>query len=611
LRLVGGWRPFAIRTEPTVTVVTSKGSLPNPSRRDLIAGGAALIGAAHFLSDTIPTAQAAEPVVPPDRPPGGYNILFILVDQEHFFPSWPFPVPAREWIKAKGITFTNHQGASCVCSPARSTIYTGLHIQHTGIFDNAGAVWQADLSTDIKTIGHRMAALGYHAAYQGKWHLSGNLGDIDHAIDAPLADYRAIIQSYGFQDFFGLGDIVDTTLGGFQYDETTAAFATRWFRTQGQDLRAEGKPWFLAVNFVNPHDVMYVNSDLPGETVQGRASAIPIARPPADALYQAEWDVPLPATRGQPFDAPGRPRGQKIYQAVQDVLVGAWPDEDRRWRLLRNYYYNCIRDCDRQVARVLDALRDNDLDRNTIIVFTADHGELGGNHQMRGKGNCAYWQQNHVPLMIVHPAYPGGVSCQAVTSQIDLAPTLLALTGADNQARAQAAAGLPGRDFSPLMAAPQTAAVDALRPAALFNYDMLTFQDATWARLTEDYLRSPASAADKDAVLIKNPPDFRNRCAIRSVFDGRYRFSRYFAPVDFNTPTTWEDLVAHNDLELYDLVADPEETRNLAAGPAADKALIMAMNAKLNGRLAEEVGVDDGRFLPIRDGKWVLPPSRS
>ena len=161
--------------------------------------------------------------------------------------------------------------------------------------------------------------------------------------------------------------------------------------------------------------------------------------------------MPLPSTRRQSFDAPGRPRGQKIYQEVQDVLVGAWPDEDRRWRLLRNYYYNCIRDCDQQVVRVLDLLKANGMDKNTIIVFTADHGELGGNHQMRGKGNCAYRQQNHLPLMIVHPAYPGSKICQAVTSQIDLAPTLLALTGADPAALQQAGAGLKGRSFSRLV----------------------------------------------------------------------------------------------------------------------------------------------------------------
>ena len=110
--------------------------------------------------------------------------------------------------------------------------------------------------------------------------------------------------------------------------------------------------------------------------------------------------------------------------------------------------------------------------------------------------------------------------------------------------------------------------------------------------------------ATKKRELLAIEPDFHDRCAIRSVFDGRYRFSRYFAPLDFNTPATFETLTAHNDLELYDLQEDPEEVRNLAA---SDRDLVMAMNAKLNERIAEEVGEDDGAFLPIRDGKWHFP----
>jgi arylsulfatase A-like enzyme len=589
------------------------GDRRNPSRRALMTSGAALLGAATLRPEVVAVAQPAVPAAPtiaPEAPPGGYNILFILVDQEHFFERWPMPVPGREWIKQNGITFTNHQAASCVCSPARSTIYTGRHIQHTRIFDNANSLWQADMSTQVKTIGHRMAALGYHASYQGKWHLSYNLDQVKEAIDAPFADYRKIIESYGFEDFFGVGDINDTTLGGYTYDETTTAFVIRWLRTKGEALRAAGKPWYLAVNFVNPHDVMFVNSDLPDQAVQGKFHSMPIARPPADEIYRATWDeVPLPATRGQSFDAPGRPRGQKIYQGVQDVLVGAWPDEDRRWRLLRNYYYNCIRDCDQEVVRVLDSLKANGMDKNTIIVFTADHGELGGNHQMRGKGNCTYRQQNHLPLMIVHPAYPGGKACKAVTSQVDLAPTLLALTGADPAVLQKAGTDLAGRSFAALLGAPDKAAFDSLRPASLFNYNMLSFQDAKWARKMEDWMRnSKTPLAGKIKEMIKVEPDFHDRCAIRSVFDGRYRFSRYFSPLDFNTPTIYETLTAKNDLELYDLQEDAEEVHNLAAGPNASRDLVMAMNAKLNGRIAEEVGDDNGGFLPIRNGKWFFPP---
>ena len=138
---------------------------------------------------------------------------------------------------------------------------------------------------------------------------------------------------------------------------------------------------------------------------------------------------------------------------------------------------------------------------------------------------------------------------------------------------------------------------------------MLSFQDAQMGaedgRTICGTPRRPL--AEKLKELIKIEPDFHDRCAIRSAFDGRYRFSRYFAPLDFNTPTTYEDLIAHNDLELYDLQEDPEEVDNLAPGKANGD-LIMAMNAKLNERIAEEVGDDDGRFLPIRDGKWFFPP---
>ncbi|MFG1201704.1 sulfatase-like hydrolase/transferase [Xanthobacter aminoxidans] len=590
--------------------------LENPGRRGLLGTGAALLGA-QLLPGVAsaaqePPARTTVPATqPPASPPAGYNILFILVDQEHFFDRWPFPVPGREWIKANGISFLNHQAASCVCSPARSTVYTGLHIQHTKIFDNANSPWQADMSTDIKTIGHRLATLGYHAAYQGKWHLSMNLDTVDDAVDAPMAQYRKIIESYGFQDFFGFGDLTDTTLGGYNYDGATTAFATRWLRTKALELKQAGTPWFLAVNFVNPHDVMYIDSDLPGETVQGKYSAMRIARPPKNELYAATWDdVPLPATRSQSFDAPGRPAAQKIYQSVQDVLVGQWPDEDRRWRVLRDYYFNCIRDCDRQVVALLDALRASGQAERTIVVFTADHGELGGAHQMRGKGNSTYREQNHLPLIVVHPAYPGGRAAQAVTSQIDLAPTLVALTGAAPEARKAAAEGLPGRDFSGLLAAPERAGADALRPAALFNYNMLLFQDAKWIPRAEQIIHDASiPRAQKAAWMLKYEPDFTQRCAIRSIFDGRYRFTRYFSPLAFNTPTTYEALVGNNDLELYDLQEDPNETRNLAAATAPPRDLILDLNGKMNARIAEEVGDDDGAFLPLRNGRWVFPPA--
>ena len=581
-----------------------------PSRRTAMASGAALLGTT-LLAGRVSQAQAPAPAAPAAAAmPSGYNILFVLVDQEHFFPTWPFPVPAREAIKKKAVTFLNHQAASCVCSSARSVVYTGQHIQHTGIADNLNYVWQRDLSTKIKTIGHRLGALGYHAAYQGKWHLSATMDLNNRPVDAPLLDYRKTMQSYGFQDFFGVGDLIDGTLGGYKYDDGTLATAVTWLRTEAQTLRAKGQPWYLAVNLVNPHDTMYFDSDTGAENIQGKRHALPIARAPDDELYRATWDnVPLPPNRHQPFDAPGRPKAQLYYQQSIDLLVGAWPDEDRRWRDLRNYYFNAIRDCDAKIERLLAALEHNGMARNTIVVFTADHGELGGSHQMRGKGTNTYRQQNHLPLMIVHPALPGGKECRAITSQLDLTPTLLALTGKDAAAVARASEGLRGKDFSALLRNPEAATEKTVRPASLFNFDMLSYSDPKWAAMTIDTRAFRTKPPERQqAILAGHPPDFANRTAIRSVFDGRYRFSRYFSPVAFNTPKTMEELLAKNDLEVYDLETDPDEMTNLALDPKKNGDLILALNQVTNERIADEVGVDDGSFLPIRDGKWKFPP---
>jgi arylsulfatase A-like enzyme len=243
------------------------------------------------------------------------------------------------------------------------------------------------------------------------------------------------------------------------------------------------------------------------------------------------------------------------------------------------------------------------------VVFTADHGELGGAHQMRGKGANAYREQQHLPLMIVHPAYPGGGSTKAMSSQVDLARTLLALTGKPSDVVASAGAGLPGRNLCTVLSAPEQAAIDAVRPAALYNYNMFTYLDAEWFGPLIRLVVSKEPLGEKIEKLVHMQPDFNNRGAIRSIFDGRYRFSRYFSPIHFNRPTTYEALIANNDLEIYDLQEDPEETRNLAQDGTAKGELITALNEKLNGRIDQEVGDDDGSFLSLIHGNWY--PARA
>ena len=82
------------------------------------------------------------------------------------------------------------------------------------------------------------------------------------------------------------------------------------------------------------------------------------------------------------------------------------------------------------------------------------------------------------------------------------------------------------------------------------------------------------------------------------AFDGQYKFVRYYAPDNFNTPVTLEQILRDNDLQLFDLRNDPLETHNLALNPEKSKDLILRMNALLNELMANEVGKNDGSFLP-------------
>lgn len=78
------------------------------------------------------------------------------------------------------------------------------------------------------------------------------------------------MEKYGFSDYHGIGDIIGHSKGGYFYDSTTTAQTINWLRCKGQPLNDQHKPWFLAVNLVNPHDVMFIDTDKEGEKVQWR-----------------------------------------------------------------------------------------------------------------------------------------------------------------------------------------------------------------------------------------------------------------------------------------------------------------------------------------------------
>ena len=285
------------------------------------------------------------------------------------------------------------------------------------------------------------------------------------------------------------------------------------------------------------------------------------------------------------------------YQKGWSGALGFIPtDRPDMWQRFYDYYLNMIRDNDTKLQEIVDALDEMDLWKNTIVIMTADHGEMGGAHGgLRGKGPFAYEQNSHVPFVIVHPDHQRATS-DLLTSHLDLLPTLVGLTGLPEEQRKKAVAGLPGHDFSAALATRDDGAVHAVRPGVLFSFVAPLTIDASFC---EKALASGSGAAAKAAMnLVNLKPDLGKRGFLAFTYDGRYKLARYYAPADFNTPATLDELFQHNDVQLFDLAKDPDETRNLALDREANRDTLLRMNALLNDLTAKEVGVDDGSFLP-------------
>ena len=526
------------------------------------------------------------------------NILFILTDQERYFDEYPSSVdrPALKRLQEMGTAFENHQICASVCTPSRSTIYTGQHIVNTGMFDNTNFPWQGNLSTEIPTMGNRMRDAGYHTAYKGKWHLS-------EEFEREFEEGTELLsmEEYGFSDFLGVGDVIGMNRGGYQFDPMVASMAIQWLRSKGEDRRAADQPWLLAVNLVNPHDVMFFDADLDDAGQQREKAMMNIERAPDHATYNMRHDVPLPKSWSQSLNEAGRPVAHANYMAIHDMMVGPIePSDQERWERYQNYYFNCLRDVDRQLGRLLDEVEDQGLLENTIIIYTSDHGEMASAHGLRGKGAFAFKEHNNVPLIIVHPEIEGGRRCRAVTSHLDLIPTMIGNAGIPESEKAAVGEGLPGHDLSPLLMDPEAAEYDAIRPAALFAFNMLVYLDPDFVVEVMEAMRSgsePTARPDLEGI----------RGAIRSIFDGRYRYTRYFAPKQHNRSETLDEILQFNDLELFDLHSDPDEMTNLALSPDQHRDLIEEQNVKMNNLIDDEIGEDVGQMLPgASETSWVV-----
>ncbi|WP_159843304.1 sulfatase-like hydrolase/transferase [Nocardia sp. CY41] len=470
----------------------------------------------------------AAAAAPASRP----NILVLMTDQERADVVLPsgFTLPARARVEAAGVRFAMHHSPTAPCSPARSAFFTGQHAPATGMTDNVrgndlmGAAlgplhaWSPDLDTTIPTIGTVLKNAGYRTAYIGKWHLSEPVGTDGSALSA-----------YGFDEAY------DILSGGGPNEGTHAdpgvvGNAVDWLRRHGGDRQ----PWMCVVSMVNPHDMMY-----------------------CPRFYRLE-DVPEHGADVPPnfeSDLSAKPRVQSVWRTMNEAVGGPMPhDVDSalgrtQWRQWGNWYLELLRRTDELMAQVLEALDHSGGASDTVVVRVADHGELGGAHGLRQKGAMIYRENNRVPLVIADPRNPAthGTTTAALTSHIDLVPTLAALAGID------AATGSPltGKDLTPVLADPTR----SLRDAILVTSD--------------------AESSGGRAPGVKY--------CLRGAITPRYSFARYSTPRDIAGSR------ADFEYELYDRQEDPHEMRNLAHNGGAAE-LVEEMNDLVDSLVTRELG---------------------
>jgi arylsulfatase A-like enzyme len=528
-------------------------------------------------------------------PRGGRpNILVLCMDQWDVHMDLPpgVDLPAIQRLVGAGVSLGNQYCTVPQCTPSRATMWTGQHAKNVGMWDNTNFAWTDVLDEDVPTVGTMLREQGYYTAFKGKWHLSHP----ERSADA--------LEGYGFSDYQSWGDNWGAPLHGAQLDGTVAFETVDWLRHK----RPRDRPWFLVSSMVNPHDVMFLRAG-EDERAHPNGALAPLTHPPQDLGFFRDYDVQLPANFADDLDR--QPYGVRSYKRNIDWNYGRIPDgREDLWKVRRTYLINCLRLVDHEFGKVLDELDRQDLWRDTVVVFTSDHGEMNGAHRMTQKGAIPFQEASVVNMTVVTPGGPSGVHSDAVGSHLDLATTFLSWAGLEEGEIRERYPALRGRDLRPVFetparAVPPRGSTSAPGDGALVSWDGLNMLDPEWAiqgalgelaqlghgpdRTLEDCLRVGETYG---------APDMDKRTFFRAVSDGRYKLVRWFSPTQYDTPRTVEELYATSDVALYDLVEDPGETHDIGdpASPGYDEKLVASMLEKLVHLVDSELGRDECPF---------------
>ncbi|MGH2833955.1 MAG: sulfatase-like hydrolase/transferase, partial [Solirubrobacteraceae bacterium] len=389
-------------------------------KRGLLAGGA-LAGSGLIISELLSggsSPHSRAPVKVRSRVPSPVaqvpNILVILVDQLRSNPRWisrdPIDtalMPNLARLSREGVNFASHYTASNDCTPARSTLLTGLYTHQTGCMITGGST----LDPGFPTWGSMLREQGYETYWYGKWHLTHRDNHWNAVTDSDA------LEPYGFSG--GTYPSPDGAPGqGWRVDPYITSQFESWFAEA-----SERQPWCTTVSFINPHDIAWWY----------RWSDRFAAERPISVSSR-----PLPVN----FETPeqllerGKPALQRSLQetAAQSfgVVPFSGPQAPSWWGAMMDLYTRLRSEVDGHIGGVLETLASRpSVAANTVVVFTSDHGEYGGAHGLRGKGAGAYEEAIRVPLVVRDPrgtlnAAPGQIREQ-LSSSVDVAPLLMSI----------------------------------------------------------------------------------------------------------------------------------------------------------------------------------------
>ncbi|WP_428561707.1 MAG: sulfatase-like hydrolase/transferase [Solidesulfovibrio sp. DCME] len=501
----------------------------------------------------------------PDRP----NLLILVSDQERYPRNWPAGWAeanldkARKRLLTNGLDFSRAFCSASMCSPSRGSLFTGLYPAQHGVtltLTEGGPLSpsEATLSPDLRNLAHLLVEAGYDVQLRGKWHLSKSAEG-----GTPTSEDLA---QFGFAGWVptNVGEALDVdTLGGgcADMDQPTVDQAVAYLQTLTPEA-TRAKPFCLVVSLANPHDILAYPGLWDDESC------------PASYKNTASlrMGLPVPDSRNTD-DLSLKPEVQKQALDLYALGLGTLAKEEKQLDYV-NFYGYLQTIIDAQFDAVLQTLADQGLTDSTLVVRTADHGEVGLAHGgMRQKMFNVYEECINIPLIFSNPLlFPQARECAAYATLVDVVPTLASLCGIPKWKWSY----LPGKDLSPVLAGTTAAVQDTV----LFTFD------------------------DQYAGQSSVPPYITEPCHIRCIVhqdaDGEWKYARYFDPAGEATEV----------YEMYCLkdgtgaAVDPEELDNVANPGSPNYAAYAAKRAELAALLAT---VEAQRLAPVTPPGPPLP----